>query len=181
MDSTTKNIDVIGYHGTDGDSVREINIRGFKLLNSNPSNWLGDGVYFFQSVKDMDIDGFKEAESWAKRTAKYVNSKSYGVFEARIKSGKVFDSYGKREHRILFWKIKHRLESVYKGDLLIDQRVYLILREKYSFELFRILADGRKIKYPSYTIERPQVIICIKNLECIKEKKLIKQGEFYGR
>jgi len=192
MDSISENIvNIIGYHGTDGDSIEKIDIEGFRFLNIKPESWVGDGVYFFQSAKEMEINGFKEAENWAKRKVKHSHG-SWAVFEAHIKSQKVFDSFGKEEHRKLFESIKFELIKMKKemenigNQIKIkpwkDFYVYQQIESEKFFEVFRILAEGRnKNSYSSYTIERPQIIICVKEIKCIDKYNCVKRGKVYER
>jgi len=64
-----------------------------------------------------------------------------------------------------------------------SKNTFDLFGEKIHQELFikiKCVLEEKCKKNPSYTVEYPQVIICVKNLECIKENKLIKQEEICG-
>ena len=52
-------ISAIGFHGTDNCNYEKIQTAGFQC-NTNPYDWLGEGVYFFQ-------DATKRAKTWAEQ------------------------------------------------------------------------------------------------------------------
>lgn len=166
---------LIGYHGTEIKNVDNILKNGYILSSNN--EWLGSGVYFFESLK-MFSNGFLEAKNWVLYVKKYKN---WAVFKSKINSKKFIDLVNNIKHKEIYDKIRERMikkhiESGFdKKDF--KERVIYVNMGTLKIDFIRSLVDAKKdFGYYSYTIRRPQIQICVKNIKVITENKLYNSG-----
>lgn len=161
------------YHGTNAESADNISKIGY--LKSDPSEWFGRGVYFFESY-DILCDGFIEARDWAKNVKKFIN---WAIFEATIESDKYIDIAFNINHRKLYDRIKKTAITKHKeaGKNVRDfqEKTIFLEMEKLNIDFIRVLVDSKKnLGYYSYTIRRPQLQVCVKNINVIINNELKK-------
>jgi hypothetical protein len=110
---STTNVKYIGYHGTSMDNFKKIKTIGF---TESKNGWLGGGIYFFESNKDLSV-------KWA--GYKYPNVKVTTI-ECEIVAVKevVFDiSNPLGEHNIKFQQVKESfINRVKKSTFCINQK-----------------------------------------------------------
>lgn len=81
------------YHGTDRGSAQTILSSGFQA-STGEKQYLGDGVYFFESARD-------QAEKWAKRKCKENGYSAFAVLQADIHLGRCLNLLDERCRRIV--------------------------------------------------------------------------------
>ncbi|MEI7811775.1 MAG: hypothetical protein WCJ01_05040 [Ignavibacteria bacterium] len=171
-------MEITGYHGTDENSVNKISRNGF--IPSDNNNWLGQGIYFFGNIKELNISGKSEAVDWAVKVRKF---RSFGIFEALIISNNYIDIARDEEHKQLYEDIRRAALAKHGqlGKLQKDFKESLVFTklEKIGTADFIIaLTDGAKNPpFLNYVVRRPQLQICIKNNNCIIKNYLIDCGE----
>lgn len=163
-----------GFHGTDYNYINSIKKAGYN--KSTDDNWLGEGVYFFQNFKPV-TDGFKEALFWAKNVKKVDK---WAVFKAKLKGYKIFDLWENEDHKKEFRELKNEL---YKKHVEFNKNprffkevtVFIyIAQKKKDLQMLRVPVDGNSFGHYSYVVYRLQVQICVKDLACIENNRLIK-------
>ncbi len=163
---------LICYHGTKAEAADNINKTGY--LKSKHSEWLGSGVYFFESYGTL-CDGIIEARDWAKFVKKFKN---WAIFEACIESEKYIDIAFEIEHRKIYDQIKEEAIKKHKesgkGIKEFNENLIFQEMEKLDIDFIRALVDSKKdLGYYSYIVRRPQLQICVKHNEVIVSNKLI--------
>lgn len=164
------------YHGTH--AKNEASIRAFGFLKSKETEYLGEGVYFFE--KATFCDALEEAKCWCKFVKKYED-KDIIVFQASIVSEKILDLVDNIEHRKIFDEVKKALRLELKlnksatDKSLEDFRVFHCIDKKKAFDVIRALIDGAKREADFHTniVRRPQIQICVKDLTSIKTYNII--------
>ncbi len=164
-----------GYHGTTkacAENILEENI----FVPSNNNKWLGEGIYFFIDV--LSSSGKLEAIKYMKRKKK-EKSNNIKVIKALIISKKIFNlTDNSDEIHGIFNKVYNKAKEkyykskgTYKG--FSEHLIYTLISDVLKSDAILVLVDGAK-KNPDfrYTIRRPQLILCIKNSECIEEMSL---------
>lgn len=160
-----------GYHGTEISNIENIQKNGYKISSDN--EWLGSGVYFFESLNNF-CDGFLEAKNWAFYVKKYQN---WAVFKVKIKSNKFIDLVTNIKHREIYDKIresamKKHIQSGFNKKDFKENSIYVTMSEL-DIDFIRVLVDAQKdYGYYSYTVRRPQIQICVKRTDIIIENKL---------
>ena len=165
----------IGYHGTSPENVDSILQNGYKL--SGKDAWFGSGVYFFGDLLPY-FPGEREAIQWM---LYYKRVETWAVIISDIRSEKCFDMLEDSSDRQSFDEIKNALfiKHVQAGkDPLYfkDNIVFKKLEDARHFEVIRALVNASKNQHIAYTVSRPQVQICVKNLAAILSSKLTKTG-----
>lgn len=164
--------EVIGYHGTDFAVKDKIISDGYKFSDKN--KWFGAGIYFFEDF--LSLKGETEAYNWAKNVKKIKN---VAVFKAKIASKTYFDFIENDEHRKIFKEIRDELlaqhvASAYYRKKFDEFRVFSVLSKYDEIEYIRMMVDASKYKgYWSPYIKHPQIQICVKKHNAIKENNII--------
>lgn len=162
----------VGYHGTALSNVENIKAKGYNV--SHKKSWFGSGVYFFSSFAGI-TNGEKEAKHWMV----FVNKEnSWAIFRAQIETDKFIDLLQNEDDRIAYEEIRkelinRHLESGRDAGEFKDRMVFIEM-EKVGVDVVRALVDPNKKSYLSYVVSRPQVQVCVKNLDAIKKNELIK-------
>lgn len=159
------------YHGTEIDNITNILKNGYKV--SSDKEWLGSGVYFFESLNTF-CDGFLEAKNWVIYVKKY---QKWAVLKAKIESNKFIDLVNNIRHREIYDRIrdaairKHIEAGFDKKDF--KEKFIYVKMETLDIDFIRVLVDAKKdYGYYSYTVRRPQLQICVKNIKVITENEL---------
>lgn len=94
---------IIGFHGTDAKSCKNILRKGGNFYISNREDeWAGTGVYFFIEETGYQMQAYENAYNWSKKVKK-VEPNNVRVIQANmsIDSNQIFD-LRKREAKKLF-------------------------------------------------------------------------------
>lgn len=164
----------IGYHGTDKKNIGNILKNGYII--SGDKEWLGKGVYFFETLSPLTY-GDQEAINWAKFVKKI---QKWAVFKAVIDSNKYIDLVLNIKHREIYDKIKLKLlkkhEKKGKNPLFFnDNIVYKAMEKALNIDFIRALVNAAQTGIYIKTIRRPQVQICVKNTDSIIKNELFKK------
>ncbi|MGB8993059.1 MAG: hypothetical protein WCD80_13480 [Desulfobaccales bacterium] len=162
------------FHGTLLKNVAEILSEGFRL-SRGPSQFLGDGIYFFESSE-------WHAKNWALRHRERGTDR-IAVIQAIINLGHCFDLHN-AEYRGLAREIKTNLER--KGTKKITDAVVInLLATKFtiidSVRATYISTEhgrGQRIFEGSRFFEYVQLMICVRKVENITNPFMVYSG--YG-
>lgn len=164
----------IGFHGTEAKNIDNIQAHGY--MPSLEDEWMGEGVYFFETMSSSFSDGFEEAQNWVI----YVKKLSkWAVFKATIVTSKYIDLASKIEHRKMYDRIKEESlllhEKAGNNVKEFNENIIYQAMGELSIDLIRAIVDAsHEYRYHSYTVRRPQLQICVKNQDCIKKNVLVK-------
>lgn len=155
------------YHGTSYDAAKKICDEGFEISRGE-SQYLGDGVYFFES-------SMGHAKDWAKNR---LGNRYIGVFRAVVNLGKCLDLFN-WDHRNFVKKCRDRLKN---RDFEITDAVVI------NFVAHRSGADAVRGAYvqpekgtmfdESRFYDYCQLMICVRNLSSILSYQLVFQGTY---
>lgn len=157
------------YHGTTLESARIIAKEGFKK-STGEQQYLGDGVYFFETSE-------AEAIYWAKRRS---SGELIGVIKSTVNLGRCLD-LNDREHRDLITNVANKLKE--KEDLKITDAVVINFVASTFSQIDSVRATHfrpkkqKKLFKGSRFFETPRLIICMRNLKYILTKELAFSGE----
>jgi len=158
------------YHGTDFASACNI-LREKKFRTSTGEHqYLGDGVYFFES-------SIQEAQNWAKKKTKSVKGGcKYVVFRAIINLGRCLD-LTRREHINVILKLKSRLsEKTKKKEIAVSALINFLTYKFDEIDTVRAFNCLGNRLFVRPNIYYTQLIICVKKHECIIDFEKIKEG-----
>lgn len=124
------------------------------------------------------IRGNKEAKDWVIYNKKETK---WAVLCATIQTDAAFDIIGNLQHWNMFIEAKDELIKKHreagKDPVYFKDRMVFIEFEKIGkYNVIRALVDAVKKEYISYMIGRPQVQICVKDANTIKNVRLHSQG-----
>lgn len=165
----------IGYHGTSASNISSIQKAGYAL--SDAKQWFGVGVYFFGDLPPIS-DGKSEARLWMLNVK---HEQKWAVFRALIASEKIFDLVESAEDKELYGEIRAELfrkhcASGKDPNIFRDLAVMRQIELANVFEVVRSIVDAAKHNYPAYVMTRPQLQICVKQLNAISRNELIEHG-----
>ncbi len=160
-----------GYHST-SEECGEIILSQGKFIDSDETNWLGKGIYFWG---DCDIfNGLSESIWWAqkfKRLSKYI------IIKVEIESDKFLNLVDNKNHKRKFGLIKEKLieKHIEAGRNAVDFKEYLIFKfidKRYRYDFIYAITHGsdsgyRKVGFNFNIVTRPQLQICVKKHNCI--------------
>lgn len=166
---------ITGYHGTHKRNEALIKVKGYK--SSKDDEYLGEGVYFFESFEFSN--GLHEAKCWCKYV-KGFDSKCIIVFEALIESDQVLDLVNNIEHIKRFDRARNLISLRLKksSNLRVDEKLedYRIIHKiRDKFEVVRAFVEGAKRdpEFNSVIIRRPQVQVCVRELSVIQKNRVV--------
>jgi hypothetical protein len=155
------------YHGTDKQSIEIILKEGFKPSHGD-TQYLGDGVYFFEGSK-------AEALTWARNRCRERNSAGPGVLRAQVNLGRCLD-LNTQEGRALILQVQFEFNQRIKktvNDATAINALATIFREKgkpldtvratHIGRNRKSLFEGSRFDYQS------QLIICVITLTSISQ------------
>jgi len=193
----SEEINLIGYHGTDKSSAEKIINDDYFTHSIGDEEWLGKGIYFFESVLvDKKDFGLENAIKWAKN--KVINNRRIGIAVIKCDisvSEDLFLDLNNPSTQVIFHKIKNSyLEAQNKAisnnerlnrlkpkkmTQFVENKILEILCNKYNVYIIRKSVYIRFTDNDPYSFINNAVIICIKNEQrkCIKTKVLIYPGE----
>lgn len=173
-----KTLRITGYHGTSEENGDQILENGY--TKSGDTEWFGSGVYFFEDCTPY-TNGVKEAIWWA-RKRKY---KRWIILKSIIESDKYLDIAFCHEHKCRYERIKEELVNKHlrggKERKDFKLRTVFIMLSKKDVDFIRAAVDAQRDQvYFSYVIERHQIQVCVKNLNCIKSTSVKMKGMSNG-
>lgn len=137
------------YHGTSLENATEIMSNGFKI-STGEHQYLGDGVYFFES-------SLSEAEKWAKKH----HSPHYVVIKAVVALGSCLDLVND-DYKIKLRKISKKLMERKKVKKINDAAVINYIAEFGKIDTIR--AKFFYSLFPgSHIFNNPYIVICVRN------------------
>lgn len=153
-----------GYHGTSLSSAQLMANQKSFFFSIGDSEWLGDGIYFFEN-------DFDEARDWAVDHKKYPDSV---ILYCTINSKKVFDltikaNQFKLARLIQTLSVRYRNEK--RKPIILDGKAINMLCSELGYDVVRAIFN-----FPSgligciqgYTrIERSQVQLCVRSNDCL--------------
>lgn len=162
------------FHGTTLTNVRKILSEGFQP-SRGPSQFLGDGVYFFESSE-------WHAKNWALRHRDRTTDK-IAVIQAMINLGHCYDLHNE-EYRRLARETKANLNR--QGTKKITDAVVInFLATKFTIidsvratYISTEYGRGQRIFEGSRFFEYVQLMICVRKIENISQPSMIYSG--YG-
>lgn len=165
-------LECFGYHGTLMSNAASILKDGYK--QSGEREWFGAGVYFFGDAQYFS--GEREAMFWVLNVK---GEENWAIFVAEIRSDKYFDMVNDHSDRAEFDRMRAELLKKHMSFGLLankftDQIVLKLLEKTNQFEVIRAFVEATKKPYIAYVMSRPQIQICVKNLEAIVSNKLVK-------
>jgi hypothetical protein len=152
-------LDCLGYHGTDEDGAKRIQLEGYKP--SSHTEWLGSGVYFFGTY-DGVVDGLEEAKSWVNYVKPFAR---WTIFEATISSEKFLDLVENVSHRQTFDRAREKMLALHTKSrkpprTFRDYIIFKFIDEQFEFDYVRAFVDAaRQDDYVSKVVRRPQIQI----------------------
>lgn len=156
------------YHGTDSVSAEGILNSGFQS-STGEKQFLGDGVYFFESAPD-------QAERWAKRRCRALKRDTYAVLRATIQLGRCLD-YLDGRCKALLNDAAQRLEE--RGRKVTDATVISFLAQIHPFDSVRAV---RQTQLPGTIFAQTnfpgdvQLIVCVRSKANIGPPQLVRTG-----
>jgi hypothetical protein len=162
-----------GYHGTDEHGASEIERIGFQ--DSSADNWLGPGIYFFET--QSVFDGLEAAEWWVKTYKKYPR---WVILKSEIRAVTVLDLFGSKDDRAKFGSIKQKflekhLASGGKEDDFDIKTVFVAIGRK--VEVIRCLVDAARLdNFVNFVVGYPQIQICVTKSSCIINTRKENEG-----
>lgn len=169
----------IGYHGTEKKYVE--NIIKNKYILSSDKEWFGAGVYFFETLPGI-CNGRTEARNWVL----YVKRKwDYAIFKADISSENYVDLLKNISHKKKFDDIVEKLyyKHIEQGKSEKEFNLNIVfkyLEKENKIDFIRCLvnaADKDKYKMYRYIVRRPQIQICVKNVDIIRNNKVVETSK----
>ncbi len=168
---------ITAYHGTPDENIESIEKAG--LWTSGSNEWLGEGIYFFESLSPL-TDGEKEAKDWVRN---FWHRPNWAVFEAEIQSNCYIDLVNSRRKRRQFNVIRkeairvhsesHKNSNGFTENIIYIKMVEAIEKKGFDIDFIRAFVDGATLSaYNSYTVRRPQVQVCVRRYQCITLLKL---------
>jgi hypothetical protein len=159
------------YHGTSKANAEIILREGFKP-SVGEKQYLGDGVYFFESSKH-------EAVTWARRT---YDEHQVAVIHAMIRLGRCFDLYN-HEYLTFFVNFAERLRQeaeqrhLRSGRPMVtvtDALVVNLIAQKVKIDTVRAGRSRRARRmFPgSNWFLGQQIIICVRNIHNISDVRM---------
>jgi hypothetical protein len=147
------------YHGTSKDNAEKIKKGGKFVRSTGNDQYLGDGVYFFDSSE-------WHAKDWARRRYTEI-----GVICAEIKLGKCLDLYNKEHLSFLQEKFKE-LQKKLGQPTLKDAVVINWIAGDFHTKIDTVRAlhvrkSSKKIFPGSHFYEDTVIMICVKNSDHI--------------
>lgn len=171
------------YHGTSLESAYKICKTSDKIdfkKSCKETEWLGPGVYFF--------DSFNSAKDWGVKVRKF---KEVCVVKALIIADDeyVFDIVSNKEHIEIFKKMCLKVKSKYEKIMNNDKRdnyiapaiKFLYKNKRYDvirafFEMktdfYKNVGDEEEFK-KYFPIQTGRIQICVINLACIKKCEVV--------
>lgn len=153
------------YHGTSLETARRIIREGRFKLSKGSHQFLGDGIYFYESSR-------WHAEKWASKRHENI-----GIICAVINLGKCLDLHNYEYIRLLK---KVRKKLLQRGIPEITDAVVINFSAKqFEFDTVRATYSSRnldKIFPGSKFWEYSQLIICVRNQDQILRFKLVFEG-----
>ena len=164
------------YHGTSKNNSDSILKHNYNF--SGKKEWFGSGIYFFEDLKPL-CSGQEEAKNWAIYVKKY---NKWAVLESEIVTDNVLDLVENINHRKIYDKIRIKAIQEHKNSGLdiksfTDRVIFLKIAEKNGIDLIRAMVDaGKDFGYKSYVVRRPQIQICVKNVEKVIHTSVVNYG-----
>ncbi len=157
------------YHGTRLDKAKAIIKQGKFTPSTDKTNYLGDGVYFYEGSR-------WHAEQWCKR--KYPRS-PLGIIRAVINLGKCLD-LNNYEYRRLLKKVARQLRLKGYKEVTDAFVINFYATNIEEFDTVRAVYVSMSNKYGaifpgSKFLEFQQLIICVRNLQSILSFELVLQ------
>jgi len=162
------------FHGTSKTNAQDIIQNGFSPSRGK-DQYLGDGVYFFESSRT-------DAEIWAKRTNLPADC---AVIQATINLGRCLDLFNP-EHEGILRETSVRLQKEINGKrnkskgnreiLITDALTVNLVAKLGSIDTVRAIyptGSQKKIYRGSHFTSRYQIFICVKNMASILSLKVL--------
>ena len=174
-----------GFHGTRLELAEKI-MEGEFIPSKSNVDWLGDGVYFF--TKGVGGDPKVHAMEWTK-TQSWNNEKkrerwrNHAVIAALIKVDRkyLFDLTNENDMNLfhaIFDRVKMKLREKYSAVPFLDG-VLLNYVSANQIVVFKVVKANKFIKFAQERKYRLNsgvpntTICCVRDLSCIKTKKII--------
>jgi len=174
----------IGYHGTYEDNSTSILEVGF-FISDNPRDWLGKGVYFFEE----SFEGKENAKRWAYK--KWHNERrpmtQYCILKSRLETDYLLDLSHTAQIQY-FHKIRE--EYIKRAKITGISAVELdcmVMNKISNTTRIDIVRKFEHIKFRKETRLNISsrvdncIIVCVKNILCIKNMIIDEKGEYDGR
>jgi len=174
-------INIKGFHGTSQELSQSIIQQGFK--SSGCSEWFGEGVYFFETYSTL-TDGFIEARDWARIVKGFSR---WSVIFSTIKTIDYIDLVDNIEHKKIYDRIKEKMLEIHAKsgqniDNFTETTIFLEMQRSLDVDVIRCLVDSMKNRgYYSFVVRRPQVQVCVKNVQCIFGISIYREGVYEQR
>jgi hypothetical protein len=162
------------YHGTSKAKAQNIMQNGF-TPSTGPGQYLGDGVYFFES-------SITDAEDWARRNNAPADC---AVIQAAINLGRCLDLFNP-EHEQILRETAARLQDDmnrrrnrgigHREFLVTDALTISLVSKLVSIDTVRAIypvGTQKKVFRGSHFVSRYQIFICVKNMASILRLKVL--------
>lgn len=153
-----------GYHGTSKDDAVLIKVGKFFRLSTKSTEWLGDGIYFFENDK-------LEALQWAKY---YKKANMPVVIESEISSQKLLDMCEQKNQKFIA-KLIEELANKYKDEdrepEILDAKVINMVCAEVGYDVVRGIFEFQSKIFKSIEgftrFKRYHIQLCVRNNDCI--------------
>lgn len=160
------------YHGTSQQIAEEIEDSGKFLPSTGEKQYLGDGVYFFESSE-------RHAKEWARNVRKF---REIGIFCASINLGRCLELNDKA-HRDFVSVTGKKLQKMSGRKTITDAFVINFITNNFATKIDAVRAcfvdpdyDGGKLFPGSRFYNYSQLIVCVKTLQNIMEFSITYKG-----